>query len=336
MDSLTHTVLGACLGEVIAGRKIGKKAMLWGAIANNIPDIDVITGIWMNQAGSLLAHRGFTHSILFMLLASPLLAWLFRNKYASAGMNYKIWLWIWGSGIFIHLFIDALTAYGTGWFEPFDHYRVSFNVLFVADPFYTVALLVSCLALLILKRTNPHRVKWANAAMIISTLYIGYAIVNKLRIDEITRDNLTRQSIKTDNYFSTPTPLNNFLWYIVARTDSGYMIAYHSVFDESQEMPFTYFPRHDSLLIAYKNNDEVQKLIRFSAGYYCVSQKSDTVIFSDLRFGQVGGWSIPNAPFVFKYYLNENADNDLVIQQGRIDASKREGIRTLVERIKGL
>ena len=24
MDSLTHTVLGACLGEVIAGKKIGK------------------------------------------------------------------------------------------------------------------------------------------------------------------------------------------------------------------------------------------------------------------------------------------------------------------------
>ena len=57
MDSLTHTVLGACLGQVIAGKKIGKKAMLWGAIANNIPDIDVITSAWMGQADSLLAHR---------------------------------------------------------------------------------------------------------------------------------------------------------------------------------------------------------------------------------------------------------------------------------------
>ena len=61
MDSLTHTVLGACLGQLIAGKKIGKKAMLWGAIANNIPDIDVITSAWMGQADSLLAHRGFTH-----------------------------------------------------------------------------------------------------------------------------------------------------------------------------------------------------------------------------------------------------------------------------------
>ena len=50
----------------------------------------------------------------------------------------------------IHVFLDAFNAYGTGWFEPFSHYRVSFNVLFVADPFYSVWLGISFLALLIL------------------------------------------------------------------------------------------------------------------------------------------------------------------------------------------
>ncbi|TAH41554.1 MAG: metal-dependent hydrolase [Bacteroidetes bacterium] len=336
MDSLTHTVLGACLGEAIAGKKIGKKAMLWGAIANNVPDIDVITGIWMNQADSLLAHRGFTHSILFLFLAAPALAWLFRKKYAASGMQYKDWLLIWGSGILIHLFIDALTAYGTGWFEPFSHYRVSFNVLFVADPFYTIALLISAIALLILKKTNLHRMKWANFALVISTIYIGYALFHKFQVDKISRDNFQEKSISTTDYFSTPTPLNNFLWYIVANTDDGYEIAYYSVFDKSKDLTFNFYPRRDSLLIAYKDNEEVQKLIRFSAGYYTIEQKGDTVQFSDLRFGQIGGWSSPQVPFVFRYYLNENANNDLLIQQGRIDASKRDGIRSLVERIKGI
>ncbi len=336
MDSLTHTVLGACLGEVIAGRKIGKKAMLWGALASNLPDIDVITNIWMTHADSLLAHRGFTHSILFIFLASPLLAWWFRKKNISSGMNYRSWLILWGSGILIHNFIDALTAYGTGWFEPFDHYRVSFNLLFVADPFYTIALLISCLALLILRRTNPHRLKWANAALLISTLYIGYAIFNKVQVDEIARDNLKKKSIVAVDYFSTPTPLNNFLWYIVAKTDDGYMIAYHSVFDKSDEFPFTYYAKKDSLLHSFKDNEEVNQLIRFSAGYYSVEQKEDTIQFNDLRFGQIGGWTGMRAPFVFRYYLKENADNDLLIQQGRMDASSREAIRSLVERIKGI
>lgn len=336
MDSLTHTVLGACVGEAIAGKKIGKRAMLWGAVANNIPDIDVITGLWMNQADSLLAHRGFTHSFMFLILATPVFGWLFRKKHAAAGMTPKDWMIIWGSGIFIHLLIDALTSYGTGWFEPFSHYRVSFNVLFVADPFYTIALLVSCLALLVLRRTNPNRMKWAKSAILISTLYIGYAIFNKIRVDAISKENFQNKSINTIDYFSTPTPLNNFLWYIVGRTESGYMISYYSIFDQTTDLEFNYYPRQDSLLLPYQDNDEVQKLIRFSAGYYCIDQKSDTVLFSDLRFGQIGGWSAPKSPFVFRYFLNENANNDLVIQQGRIDASKGEGIRTLVQRIKGV
>ena len=34
------------------------------------------------------------------------------------------------SGMLIHIFIDAMTAYGTGWFEPFTHVRVSFISMF--------------------------------------------------------------------------------------------------------------------------------------------------------------------------------------------------------------
>jgi len=335
MDSLTHTVLGACLGEVIAGKKIGKKAMLWGALAANIPDIDVITNLWMTHADSLLAHRGFTHSILFALLAPPLLAWLSRKKFSANGMNFKIWLLIWVTGIVSHNFIDALTAYGTGWFEPFNHYRVTFNVLFVADPFYTIALLVSTIALLIIKRTGSKRIVWANSALVISTLYIFYAFSNKLQVDGIVRNKIEKDTIAVTDYFSTPTPLNNFLWYIVLNTDSGYQISYHSVFDKSNDLVFHYVPKRDSLLIPYRSNEEVRKLVRFAAGYYALEQKNDTIEFSDLRFGQIGGWYSADAPFVFRYYLNENLDNDLLIQRGRMDASSGEGLRTLIERIKG-
>jgi len=41
MDSLTHLALGACVGEAFFDKKIGKKALLWGALANSLPDIDL-------------------------------------------------------------------------------------------------------------------------------------------------------------------------------------------------------------------------------------------------------------------------------------------------------
>ena len=72
MDSLTHIALGACVGEAFFGRKIGRKAMLWGALAQSIPDVDFLAAFWLNTTDNLLAHRGFTHSILFGLLIAQL------------------------------------------------------------------------------------------------------------------------------------------------------------------------------------------------------------------------------------------------------------------------
>ena len=74
MDSLTHIALGACMGEAFAGKTVGRKAMLWGVLAQSFPDIDFLTAFWTNTTGNLLAHRGFTHSILFCIIITPLLA----------------------------------------------------------------------------------------------------------------------------------------------------------------------------------------------------------------------------------------------------------------------
>ena len=72
MDSLTHIAVGALIGEVALGKKIDRKAMLWGALAQSLPDIDFVAGLWMNTSEELLAHRGFTHSILFAGISSYL------------------------------------------------------------------------------------------------------------------------------------------------------------------------------------------------------------------------------------------------------------------------
>ncbi|MEC8133776.1 MAG: metal-dependent hydrolase, partial [Bacteroidota bacterium] len=47
MDSLTQIVLGAACGEATLGKKIGNKALLFGAIGGTIPDLDVFVGNWL-------------------------------------------------------------------------------------------------------------------------------------------------------------------------------------------------------------------------------------------------------------------------------------------------
>ena len=47
MDSLTQIVLGGAIGELVARRKMGNRAVLWGAIAGTIPDLDVFFRVKM-------------------------------------------------------------------------------------------------------------------------------------------------------------------------------------------------------------------------------------------------------------------------------------------------
>jgi inner membrane protein len=83
MDSLTQIVLGAACGEAVAGKKMGNRAMLWGAIGGTIPDLDVFASFFSDEITSTSFHRGFMHSFLFAALAPWILAWLAQKFYGE-------------------------------------------------------------------------------------------------------------------------------------------------------------------------------------------------------------------------------------------------------------
>lgn len=90
MDSLTQIVLGAAVGEVVLGRKLGNRAMLWGAIAGTIPDLDVMVGsVFMSKIDSLAFHRGISHSITFAVGFSFLMAFYVRWFYTGNEFHKK-------------------------------------------------------------------------------------------------------------------------------------------------------------------------------------------------------------------------------------------------------
>lgn len=335
MDSLTHIVLGACIGEALAGKQLGKKAMLMGAIANSFPDIDIVASFWQNTTSNLLAHRGITHSFFFLLLVSPLLAGLSGMLFRKNKMPFTKWWFFWGLQMFIHLLIDSFTAYGTGWFEPFSHYRVSFNAIFVLDPLFTIGPLIAFIALLILKHSSVKRMKWAVTGIALCIAYTGYSFVNKAMIDHKTQQAFAAKHIQPTTYFTTPTPLNNLLWYVVARTDSGYYIGYRSILDKKEGIDFRYIHRYDSLLQFARDKQDLNNLLRFSQGYYTAEMKQDSLIFNDLRFGEIGAWSTAHPKFVFYFYLQHPSANDMIVQRGRIAMADKKSLKAFVKRIVG-
>ncbi len=335
MDSITHLALGACMGEAFAGKTLGKKAMLWGALAQSVPDVDFISAFWMDTPSSLLAHRGFTHSLLFCALITPLLALLAERWHRPHNIRLGRWMLFFGGVIFIHVFIDAFNNYGVGWLEPFSHRRISFNAIYVADPFFSIWPGIAGLVLLLLKRRSLNRKKWWRFGLALPALYLCYCLFNKAKIDSDVKDILKQQQISYTRYFTTPAPLQNWLWFVVAGTDSGYYTGYRSLFDSKKEIAFRYFPRNDSLLDPVRHNEPLQQLIRFSKQFYTIEKWNDTLVFNDLRFGQVIGWDDPRGKFAFHYYLQHPGDNKLVVQRGRFTGWNRQTFRSFLRRIKG-
>jgi inner membrane protein len=359
MDSVTHIVLGAVIGEAVAGRRLGKKALVIGAVVNMLPDIDFLASFWLGTARDVWFHRGITHSILFVTLAAVLLGAIARRVYRAAGMGLWEWSGFLGAELFSHIFIDSFNSYGTGWFEPFNHYRVSFNVIFVADPLYSVWLGLAALVLVVLRRGHAWRRRWAWMGLILSSGYLCYCLYNKWSVDRSVERQLAAEGVRYSDYFTTPTPFNSWLWYVVAeasgpgasgsgasgpgandpapgRRSVGYYTGYRSVFDSPERpLELRWQPRNDEGLAAYRKRNDLRYLLRFAQGDYSVGSFEGRTVFSVIRFGEVQGWRDSSAPFVFHYFLADPADNRFVIQRGRWRGWDEGAWKAFIRRIEG-
>jgi inner membrane protein len=335
MDSITHIALGACMGEAFLGKKLGKKAMLWGAVTHSMPDIDFVASFWLDPASNLLAHRGFTHSILFCGVITLVFTFSALRLHRSFQIPAGKWLIFFGVLTCSHIFIDAFNGYGVGWFEPFSHIRISFNAIYIVDPFFSIWPVIACIILLFRGKEDMGRRKYWGIGLGLSGLYLLYCLFDKVKIDRDIGNMLEKQQISYTRYFTTPAPVQNWLWFIVAGNDKGYYVGFYSLFDRKKEINLEYFPRNDSLLKTVRDQMELQRLILFSKQFYTVEKWGDSLVFNDLRFGQIKGWQDPRGKFVFHFFLNQKAGNKMVVQRGRFEGWNRETAASFLKRVIG-
>lgn len=123
MDSITQAALGAAMGEAVLGKKMGNRALLIGGVAGTIPDLDVLSRLFLdNEVYGLLYHRGLTHSILFTLLAAPFFGWLayryYENRVYEKPWMQAIWAVWWGLFYLVIIAVFAGLSYWTGHWVP--------------------------------------------------------------------------------------------------------------------------------------------------------------------------------------------------------------------------
>jgi inner membrane protein len=330
MDTITHLALGSVTGELIGRRKLGKGALVAGAVANVFPDIDVTAALWLNPADNVLFHRGITHSIFTSLIFAIALSWLIA-RYRKTPDEWPFWMRFLLIQFFLHLFVDSFNAYGSGLLEPFFTEKFSLHSLYVVDPFFSIWLFVATVLLFVLREEKARR-RIAFAALAVCSIYMTSAIIGRRIVMHGVRDVLAERELKYQRLLVTPTPLNSWLWFVAAETPEGYYLNYVSVFHPDRVAEFHFVDKGTPLVSKVRDTETFNKLSGFSDGFYTLSRKNGEVVFNNLYFGQIAGWKDPTADFAFHYYLDGGGDNKYVMQRGRFSSWNKETVDVLFRR----
>jgi inner membrane protein len=218
MDSLTQIVLGAAVGEAVLGRRVGNKAILWGAIAGTIPDLDVFTKFFVDELTSTEMHRGFSHSFIFSILFAPIFGWLVSKIHKKEGVSWRGWAWLMFWALVTHPLLDAHTNWGTTLLWPID-YKVAYNNIFIVDPLYTIPFMVCVIWAMTLIRDNPKRWRINRIGLIVSSAYMALTLVSKGIGYHYFQKSLEVQQVEYTRMMTNPTAFNSLLWSATIETE---------------------------------------------------------------------------------------------------------------------
>lgn len=285
MDSLTQIALGSAVTVAVMGRRTAAwKAALWGGLAGTLPDLDALVDHG-DAILNMVLHRAESHSLFFLTLLSPLLAWLVNRVHGEPGLFRRWWLALWLT-LVTHPLLDTMTVYGTQLLQPFSDHPFGVGSIFIIDPAYTLPLMVGLVAAMAWQRSG-RGLRWNLAGLLLSTAYLGWSMTAQHMATQVARESLRQEGIAAEQLLVTPAPFNTVLWRLVAVSPTQYHEGYYSLLDGRPTVRWASHDRGAALIEQHSASDPVARMARFSHGFYRLRQTPDDRLqVTDLRMGQ--------------------------------------------------
>lgn len=288
MDSITQGLLGATIAEAGFRRRLGGRAVAWGAFCGVAPDFDfvaLIGGEW----NELLHHRGVSHSVLALTIAAPILGALAHRWPGKRQGSVLDWIHLTFWALITHPLLDTCTAYGTQLLAPLSTERFAIDAVSVVDLAYTLPLL----AAVVRARWGKDRRKSGRFAAVVlglTTAYLGVGFVQSQRAIAWAEEELAREGFEPVETRALPTLGNLFVRRAIARDGEGrYRVAILSL--SAPRTPRWYAVRDDDdPLVHVARESERGRLFSWFAMDFApadlVHQDHGFVVrVSDLRYG---------------------------------------------------
>ncbi|WP_033425440.1 metal-dependent hydrolase [Arsukibacterium perlucidum] len=279
MDSLSQICLGAGVATLVMGRKVPvKQAVLWGAVAGTLPDLDVLFDAG-DAIANMVSHRAHSHALFYLALVSPFVAWLISAIHRQSALFPRWWMAI-GLVLLTHPLLDVMTIYGTRLGLPFTDTPFGVGSIFIIDPLYTLPLLFALIF-------GLFRPQWSTRAAAcglgLSSVYLIWSVSAQQWIATVVKAELPVPAAKA--VLVTPTPFNTILWRVLIMTEQGYYEGFYSIFNRGSAIQYQFFPEDNSLRQQYATQPDVARIAAFSHGFYSLQRQDNKLILTDLRMG---------------------------------------------------
>jgi inner membrane protein len=177
------------------------------------------------------------------------------------------------------------------------------------DPLYTLPFLICVILAKRQKRTSAKRRKYNTIGLAVSSTYLVITVILKGLAYQQFKNALEEQNIVYSEIQTRPSPMNTILWSANVDVGDKYLLANYSFFD-SQPITFDPYAKNHDLLGNWKKDENVQRMISISEGWYTIFQENDTLYFNDLRFGTLS-IKPQSQDFVFKYSMVLNDEGEV-------------------------
>lgn len=239
MDNLTHSLVGAVLGQTGLKKKTGlaMPALIIGA---NLPDIDAACFFWLEGTEHLGFRRGITHGPPAMVLLPLILAgllWGYDRWQDKRGkrpedrlpVSFK-WLFLLSFiGCLSHPALDWLNVYGIRLLEPFSSQWFYGDTLFIIDVWLWALLGLTWSWSARKEKRDENWMRPAKIGIAVGLAYIGvnWAITEtwEANYDLNARVSNPNGNLRQVSTIASPVPLYFWRREIVATSyDSQYLI----------------------------------------------------------------------------------------------------------------
>lgn len=220
MDPITQGALGAVVAQLRSSRSKHLHAAAIGAVGGMLPDLDVLI---RSQTDSLLIldyHRQFSHSLLFIpilgCLSGLLMYGLFRHRWRISITEAMLWGTL---GCATHGLLDSCTSYGTQLLWPFSDYRVSWDIISIVDPLFTLPIITA-----IFLTIKFHSARWARVGTAWAIFYLLLGTVQHHRASTLGYSLAESRGHTPIRLEVKPSFSNLIVWKLIYETDDRYYV----------------------------------------------------------------------------------------------------------------